>query len=139
MRPASSLPPQIVCLMGIMYDAIRNGSSYTNGRDAVTAVLMITVLVTLVYFAVVVVTEVAIMWGEASARARLAAGKAGATSAGRRPSSRNLASGKDGGGAAGGAMADDAAAGARIGRVEATMNPMFMTKVRGREGVREGV
>jgi uncharacterized protein YxeA len=60
----------IVCLMGIMYQANTSNTFYPGALDGVTAVVMITIISAIFYFATVVITEMVILYNETASHAR---------------------------------------------------------------------
>ena len=60
----------IVCLMGIMYQANSSNTFYPGALDGVTAVVMITIITAILYFATVVITEMVILYNETASHAR---------------------------------------------------------------------
>ena len=60
----------IVCLMGIMYQANTTNTFYPGALDGVTAVVMITIISAIFYFATVVITEMVILYNETASHAR---------------------------------------------------------------------
>jgi hypothetical protein len=60
----------IVCLMGIMYQANTTNTFYPGALDGVTAVVMITIIAAILYFATVVITEMVILYNESASHAR---------------------------------------------------------------------
>jgi hypothetical protein len=61
----------IVSLMGIMYVAQDNAAVYlkdAQAQDSITAVVMFTIMGSVIYFFMVVITEIVILWNEATAK-----------------------------------------------------------------------
>jgi len=116
----------IVCLMGILYDSGRVSTAYASSRDAVTGVVIATIAITIVYFVTVVVTEIVILYNESATRRAIASGKMASAEKAARKSQRNLI-GKDGKGGGAASGASGAEGEINVGRVDATMNPMFMS------------
>lgn len=109
----------IVTLMGILYDAAEaSPGSYTDSKDAVTAVIMITIIVTLIYFFTVVVTEVVVMWNEGKRREDME----------KRPSSaRKSVMQKSGDNSKGGGVGASEGGEINVGAMDNTMNPLHMS------------
>lgn len=79
----------VVCLMGVMYDSSRantvvqfegNSTNVNRSRDAITSVVLATVILSIVYFFSVIIVEIVVLWNEESARKRIARARAKGTS-----------------------------------------------------------
>jgi hypothetical protein len=115
----------IVCLMGIMYQANELSSYYPESKDSVTAVVLGVIIIAIVYFFVVLITEIVVLYNE-DARARQLArlAKAGKLKA---------AAKADSGAAAGsgkGRLVDDAGE-INTGKMDTQMNPLFLNNTGG--------
>lgn len=122
----------VVCLLGILFASSGvAGNPYAAGTsDAIGGLVMAVVVLTILYFATVVITEIAIMWGEADRRRKLQRGRSGkglktaggAASPGgglSRPGSKSFKGGIAGGGPGGGGLPN-------IGVVTQEFNPIMM-------------
>jgi len=56
----------IVCLMGIMYQANELSSYYPESKDSVTAVVLAVIILAIIYFVTVLVTEMVILYNESN-------------------------------------------------------------------------
>jgi len=121
----------IVCLMGIMFQATASSSFYfASSREGISAVVIAVITIAITYFATVVMVDI---MTQLAAAAAVRAPKKGSDSP--RPKSRRGGALHGGGG--GGERETELARMAmraadsgvvNVGKVEATMNPMFLTK-----------
>jgi hypothetical protein len=124
----------VVCLLGILFasSGVADNPYAAGTSDAIGGLVMAVVVITILYFATVVFTEVAIMWNEADRRRKLQRGRSGKglkTAPGGSPGRPGSKSFKGGIGGAGGPGSVP-----NIGVVTQEFNPIIMGGAGGSSG-----
>jgi len=112
----------IVCLMGIMYQANEVNTYYPESKDSVTAVVLTVIIVAIIYFFTVLITEIVVLYNE-QANMRLAARNLARKNS---TTDKGTTSNRKNSGSSGKLVGEDGEI--NTGKVDSQMNPMFMSK-----------
>jgi len=111
----------IVCLMGIMYQANEVNTYYPQSKDSVTAVVLAVIIISIIYFFTVFVTEIVVLYNEAHRAQQLARVAKLQKTKGRSSSNADETTST---GTRGKLVSDDGEI--NTGKLDTQMNPLFM-------------